>query len=218
MTRIVGWLQDSRVTGCAALIPLVYFGTEWVVSASWRGHYAYRDDPVGLLGVAFCGPEGNWPCSDLYRAMNVAVLFTGLSIAFVAAGFIAQRLTDRAHSMLLLVAGLGLATSGVLTQNVDYAGNLSAAVVFMTLGAVSVLLIAMSSTSQMTAERRGVAVLSGVVSLVGLFAYLGEHQVFGSGGAQRMAVYGILVAVIALGTAGLRSPTTPAAELAKETR
>jgi len=218
LTRIASWLHDGRITGWVALVPLIYFATEWVVSASWRGYYAYRDDRVGLLGIAFCGPEGNWPCSDLYRAMNVALLATGLAVAFVAAGFVAQRVTGRSHAVLLLVAGLGLACSGVITQNVDYAWNLTATASFVTLGSISVLLIAVSSTSKMSGERRGIAVFSGLVSFVGVLSFVGEQQIFGSGGAQRMAIYGILVAVIALGAAGMRSQKVAAIELAEEVR
>lgn len=210
--RIVRGLHDPRVTGWVSLVTLTYFVAEWVVAASWRGHYGYREDLVGPLGVAFCGPAGNWPCSELYRVMNVGLVVTGLAVAFVAASFLVQRITDRGHAVLLLGAGLGLAASGVITQHVDYPWNLTANAVFMTLGAVSVLFIALSSTSQMSGERRGIAVIAGGVSLIGYFAFFGGLSAFGSGGSQRMAIYGILVAVIALGTAGLRSATVGDAE------
>ena len=205
MTTGTDWLEDARITGRVALVPLVYFAAEWVVSASWRGYYGYREDVVGPLGAAFCGPQGNWPCSDLYHVMNVALVATGAAVAIVAAGFWRQRVTDRGHALLFIVAGITLACSGVVTVNVDYAWNLTATMVFLTLGAVGAVLVAVSSTSEMSVERRTIAVLSGAVSLVGLFSFLGGHQVFGAGGAQRMAMYGVLVAVIALGTTGLRT-------------
>lgn len=205
MTTDTDWLEDARITGRVALVPLVYFAAEWVVSASWRGYYGYREDVVGPLGAAFCGPQGNWPCSDLYHVMNVALVATGAAVAIVAAGFWRQRVTDRGHALLFIVAGIALACSGVVTVNVDYAWNLTATMVFLTLGAVGAVLVAVSSTSAMSVERRTIAVLSGAVSLVGLFSFLGGHQVFGAGGAQRMAMYGVLVAVIALGTSGLRT-------------
>lgn len=212
MTTDTDWLADARITGRVALVPLVYFAAEWVVSASWRGYYGYRDDLVGPLGAAFCGPQGNWPCSDLYHALNVALVATGSAVAIVAAGFWRQRVTDRAHALLLIVAGIGLVCSGVVTVNVDYAWNLTATMVFLTLGAVGALLVAVSSTSAMSADRRTIAVLSGVLSLVGLFSFLGGHQMFGAGGAQRLAMYGVLVAVIALGTTGLRTRLTSEAD------
>lgn len=215
MARIVRTLRDARVTGWVSLVPLAYFAAEWLVSASWRGYYTYREDLLGPLGTAFCGPAGTWPCSELYRAMNVALVITGLAVAYVAASLLAQRVTDRGHAILLLAAGLALAAAGVVTQQVDYPWHLTVTVVFMTLGAVSVLFIAMGSTSRLSGERRGVAVIAGIVSLVGLFAYLGQHDVFGSGGAQRTAIYSILVAVIALGTAGLRSTPADNAESPK---
>ncbi|BBX51971.1 hypothetical protein GCM10009645_32690 [Mycolicibacterium poriferae] len=211
MTTDTDWLADARITGRVALVPLLYFAAEWVVSASWRGYYGYREDVVGPLGAAFCGPQGNWPCSDLYHVMNVALVATGAAVAIVAAGFWRQRVTDRGHALLLIVAGIGLACSGVVTVNVDYAWNLTATMVFLTLGAVGSVLVAVSSTSAMSVERRAIAVLAGALSLVGLFSFLGGHQVFGAGGAQRMATYGVLVAVIALGTTGLRTRHSAAA-------
>ena len=211
MTTDTDWLADARITGRVALVPLLYFAAEWVVSASWRGYYGYREDVVGPLGAAFCGPQGNWPCSDLYHVMNVALVATGSAVAIVAAGFWRQRVTDRGHALLLIVAGIGLVCSGVVTVNVDYAWNLTATVVFLTLGAVGAVLVAVSSTSAMSVERRAVAVLAGALSLVGLFSFLGGHQVFGAGGAQRMAMYGVLVAVIALGTTDLRTRHSAAA-------
>ena len=142
MTTDTEWLADARITGRVALVPLLYFAAEWVVSASWRGYYGYREDVVGPLGAAFCGPQGNWPCSDLYHVMNVALVATGSAMAIVAAGFWRQRVTDRGHALLLIVAGIGLACSGVVTVNVDYAWNLTATMVFLTLGGVGAVLVA----------------------------------------------------------------------------
>lgn len=195
-------LVPARLTGWVSLVPLVYFAAEWVVSASWRGLYGYRDDLVGPLGIAFCGPVGNWPCSELYRVMNVGLVATGLAIAFVAAGLFAQRLADRGTALLLLVSGLALAAGGVITQNVSYAWNITATVVFMTLGSVSALLLAVTSPAEMSGERRGIAVVAGLTGLFGYLVYAGGQDIFGPGGAQRLCIYGILVVVITVGTAG----------------
>jgi hypothetical membrane protein len=185
----------------------VYFAAEWVVSASWRGLYGYRDDLVGPLGIAFCGPVGNWPCSELYRVMNVALVATGLAIAFVAAGLFARRLADRGNALLLFVSGLALASGGIITQNVSYSWNITATMAFMTLGSVSALLIAVTSAAEMSGERRGVAVVAGLTGLFGYLVYAGGQDIFGPGGAQRLCIYGILVVVITVGTAGsVRAP------------
>ncbi len=199
----------SRLTGWVALIPLLYFAAEWVVSASWRGFYGYRDHLLGPLGTAFCGPVGNWPCSELYRVMNIGLVATGLAIVFVAARLFAQRSTDRGDALLLLASGLGLTVSGAITQNISYTWNLTATMVFMTLGSVSALLIAVDSATRMTRERRFVAVVAGLAGLIGFFVYVGGIDLVGPGGAQRLCIYGILVTVIAVGTAGLTR--TPAA-------
>ncbi|MGK2865982.1 MAG: hypothetical protein ACSLFA_04955 [Mycobacterium sp.] len=212
-------LSLSRITGWISLVPLMYFASEWVVSASWRGLYGYRDDLIGPLGIAFCGPVGNWQCSELYRAMNVSLVATGLAIVIVAASLFARRLADGGSAFLLLVAGSALATGGVITQNVSYSWNITATVVFMTLGSVSALSIAVNSPMAMSGERRGVAVIAGLTGLFGYLVYAGGHDIFGPGGAQRLCIYGILVAVITMGSAGLRTaPDTDSDARDAETR
>lgn len=214
MSRMRALLTAPAVIGGVALTPLVYFAAEWVVSASWRGHYGYREDPVGRLGIAFCGPEGNWPCSALYPAMNAALVLTGLAVAFVAAGLSAQGVTQRGHALLLAVAGTALAASGLVTENVDYSWNRTLMTAFLVLGSVAVVFIAMESRSPLSGERRGVAVAAGAIALAGYLASIGHGDVLGVGMGQRMALYGILIAVIALGTVGLRRPTNRSCHLA----
>jgi hypothetical membrane protein len=219
LVRFVRPLFQPRLTGWVSLVPLIYFAAEWVVSASWRGLYGYRDDVVGTLGTAFCGPVGNWPCSESYRALNIALVATGLAVAFVAASLLAQRLIDRGSAFLLFAAGLALAAGGVVTQTMSYAWNLTATVGFMTLGSVSALLIALNPATRMSGERRGIAVLAGSIGLFGYFVYAGGHDTFGPGGAQRLCIYGILAAVVAVGTTGLGSASAvPLDGLDAETR
>ena len=205
----------SRFTGWVSVVPLLFFAAEWVVAASWRGFYGYHEDLLGPLGTAFCGPVGNWPCSELYRVMNIVLVVAGLAVVFTAAGLFAQRVSDRAGALLLVAAGLGLTVSGAITQNVSYTGNLTAIMVFMTLGSVGAFLIATSSTTRMTGERRLVAVLASLASLVGYFAYVGGVDIVGPGGVQRLCIYGILVTVITVGTVGLTR--TPAASIHEPT-
>ncbi|MGU3499011.1 hypothetical protein [Mycobacterium sp. C31M] len=199
-------LSPARFTGWVALIPLIYFAAEWVVAASWRGLYGYRNDLVGPLGIAFCGPVGNWPCSELYRAMNVALGVSGLAISVVAVCLLVQRVADRGSALLLSVAGIGLAVSGVITQNTSYAWNVTATMVFMTCGSVAALLVAVGARARMTVERRIIAVGAGCVSLFGFFTYVGSLDIVGPGAAQRLCIYGILVVVTVVGTAGFAGP------------
>ncbi|WP_395306775.1 hypothetical protein V4U86_14990 [Mycobacterium sp. AMU20-3851] len=200
--RYVRLGSTARLTGWVALVPLAYFAAEWVVAASWRGHYGYRDQLLGPLGMAFCGPVGNWPCSEIYRAMNIALVATGLAVAIVALSLLVQRSAHRGAALLLVAAGLALSVAGAVTQHASYSVNLTATVVFMALGSISALLIAVHPATHMSGERRVVAVLAGATGLIGYFIYASGHDVLGPGGAQRASIYGILIAVIAVGTAG----------------
>lgn len=193
----------SRFTRWVSLVPLVYFAAEWVVAASWRGFYGYRDDLLGPLGIAFCGPVGNWPCSELYRVMNGALVLTGLAVATVGATLFARRLTDRGGAALLGLSGLGLAVAGILTQNVSYTANLTAMMTFMTLGSVGALLIALTVTVPLTGERRLVLMSAALVGMAGFVSYVGGLDIVGPGAAQRLCIYGIIATVITVGTAPL---------------
>lgn len=213
-----GWLVNPRVTGWISMTTLFFFTAEWIVSATWRGNYSYVQNLLGPLGVAFCGPLGNWPCSRLYPLFNVSLLATGFAVTVVAASFLVQRVTDRGHAILLMAAGIGMYFSGLFTNDVDPSINLTAILTFMSLGSVSVLFVAMGSNTKMTLERRGVAVTAGSVSILGFLAFVGGTNLFGPGGAQRTAVYGILVAVTALGTAQMRHRPSAGRHAAKGER
>lgn len=206
MNRLSGALRSRRVTAVAALLVLQYFAAEWVVSATWRGEYGYRDDYVGPLGLPFCGPQGNWPCSALYPVMNVSFVLTGAAICFVACAWIAQRVVATAHGTLLAIAGVALTLVGLVTERTDYPLHSTAMHVFFVLGTLSILLIAVSATTRMASGPRSFATAAGLVGIVAYFAYVAGYTGWlGSGGTERVIVYSVLVSVVVLGVGGNRA-------------
>ncbi|MBU9764891.1 DUF998 domain-containing protein [Mycobacterium sp. TNTM28] len=211
MTSARTMLHQPRFASHAALTTLFYFAAEWVVSATWRGHYAYRDNPVGPLGVPFCGPSGNWPCSALYPAMNVAFVVTGIAVSAVALSWTLRKAVSVPNGLLLFAAGTGLVVAGTITQQRDYPVHHAAMTVFLVLGSVSIFLVGSSKTTELDTGARRFALAAGVAGMVGYFAYVGNlTSVLGPGGTERLVVYSTLVAIIVLSWSGRTLPTAAA--------
>lgn len=200
MSRVRNALRHPRFAVVAALTTLVYFVAEWVVSATWRGLYGYRDDHIGPLGVPFCGPAGNWPCSALYPVMNVALIVTGLAVTAVALSWTVRAAITAPHGALLAAAGAGLAVAGIVTEHDSYPLHTTAMTVFLVLGAVSILLIGSSGSTRLPKRATRFAAIAGLAATVGYFAYAGGYTLLlGAGGIERLVVYPVLAALIVLG-------------------
>lgn len=212
MSRILMALAQPRTALIAALATISYFVAEWVVSATWRGHYSYLEHRIGPLGVPFCGTEGTWPCSALYPVLNVAIVITGLAIATVALSWIVRRSVAAAHGFLLAVAGVGFAVSGVVTEQVNYTIYATAVAVFEVLGPIAILLIGVSYTTRLPQVPKRFAAVAGLLGIVARFTHSGGFAtILGSGGTERVAVYSVLVAVIVLAVSGRDGDTATAA-------
>lgn len=208
MTKVLMMLFQPRFTRIAALATLVYFVAEWVVSASWRGYYGYRDNPVGPLGVKYCGTHGDWPCSAIYPVMDLALIITGLAVVAVALSWVVRGIASPPHGLLLAVAGIGLAVSGVFTEQFRYPLYAAAITVFLVLGPVAVFLIGACGTAQLGTTAGRFTTLAGAAGVIGYVSYAsGATTLLGAGGSQRLAIYSVLVAII---VAGCRRPA-PAA-------
>lgn len=203
--RILRLLADPRITLVAALVVLQYFAAEWVVSATWRGHYSYRTDQLGPLGLEFCGPQGRWPCSALYPVMNVSLVLTGLAISTVAASWALRRIVTFPHAGALLISGVGLAVSGIITEKTDYQHHSAALTTFYVLGSVGVAMVGFSGSTRLTPGIRAIVALAGTTATLAFISYAtGLTGWFGSGGTQRLIVYPILVAVVVAGVSSGR--------------
>lgn len=210
-------LFQPRFTRTAALTTIVYFVAEWVVSASWRGYYGYRDNPVGPLGVKYCGAQGDLPCSAIYPVMDIALIVTGLAIVAVALSWVVRGIAGPPHGLLLTAAGIGLAGSGIFTEQFRYPLYAAAITVFLVLGPVGILLVGTGGSAQLTSTAKRFATLAGVAGIVGYVGYAsGATTLLGAGGSQRLAIYSVLIAVIVVGTAR-PAPVDPAAQQSIET-
>ncbi|WP_019972176.1 DUF998 domain-containing protein [Mycobacterium sp. 141] len=199
MSRIRNALNHRNFAFIAALTTLLFFIAEWVVSATWRGYYGYRTIGIGALGVPFCGPEGNWPCSRLYPVMNVALVIAGLAVVAVALSWAVRKAVTYPHCILLAAAGVGLGYAGVVTEKQDGPAHSGAMIIFMVLGAVAIFLIGSSSSTELPPKARYFATIAGLVAIVGYFAYLGGSTLsLGQGGVDRLVVYSVFVSLIVL--------------------
>ena len=213
MNRVRNTLQHPRFAFIAALTTLVYVIAEWVVSASWRGHYGYRDIKIGPLGVPFCGPNGNWPCSALYPAMDIAMIITGVALAAVALSWLARRAVTTVPGLLLVTAGAALAVAGLFTEQLNYPVYATAIAVFQVLGFVSVLQIGGSRSTRLPSAAKRFAALAGIAGGIGYFAGIGGFtRLLGTGGTERLTIYTVLIAVIVLGCAGADRRTRTVAD------
>ena len=204
MTTTIGSvLRDPRTARFAGLTLLLYFAAEWVVSASWRGQYGYRAIPTGPLGIEFCGPRGNWPCSALYPVMNVGFAVTGGAIAVLAVTWLARRAIPVAGGVALILSGAGLLIAGIITQRVDYDAHVAAMSVFYVFGALGVLFIGASDATGLSVPARAALIMGGALATVAYFAFVsGITGWLGDGGTERAIIYPILISLLVAGVIG----------------
>lgn len=209
MSRADAFLRDPRVARVSAIVLLQYFAVEWVVSATWRGEYAYWTNTVGPLGIPFCGPQGTWPCSALYPAMNVSFVITGLAIAVIGGSWLIRRAVAAPAGGALAVAGGALVVAGVITEKTDYPVHVTAMTVFYVFGALSCLLIGVSGPTRLPKTSRTALTAGGAVATVAYFCFAGGLTGWlGSGGTERAIIYGILIGLLVAGVAGISSAPT----------
>ncbi|AZG45706.1 hypothetical protein [Gordonia insulae] len=200
MTKATAFLRDPQSTRWIALLVLVYFAAEWVVSASWRGNYTYRDVTVGPLGVPFCGPQGTWPCSATSPVMTIALVVTGIAIVLVATSWLLQHRLSIPHGSMLAISGLALAVTGIVSVKTDYPVHSAALHVFVVFGALGSVLVAVSSTTGLGAVPRLVLGVGGITATIGYFCYApGLTDWMGAGGAERLMIYPVLIAILVAG-------------------
>jgi hypothetical protein len=120
MNRVNSWIEllggwslgrpprtsDARhmIGSWAAKAMLSFIVFEWVVQLGWNGHstYSYAANYVSDLGAVHCGDIGNpaarYVCSPSYAAMDLALIFIGVSVVVAACLITSPVLWIAAHA------------------------------------------------------------------------------------------------------------------------
>ncbi len=190
----------SRIGYWAGISVLQLILCEFVVSATWRGLYSYRTNFVSELGVPFCGPSGNWPCSNLYVLMNASIALFGVALAVAALAWLVTGVLDARSAVLLWIAGAGAVVAGVVDQASQYDLHSFGATVMFIVGSLGII-VAGGHRTLPRSTRVAVTTL-GAIALGATVLYLGGHSFgLGIGTVERVVVYAVLVAVVLLATA-----------------
>lgn len=191
------WSRIGFWTGISVVQLLV---CEFVVAATWRGLYSYRTNFVSELGVPFCGPSGNWPCSNLYVLMNVSIAMFGVALAVAALAWLVTGVLDARSAVLLWIAGGGGVLAGVVDQATRYDLHSFGATVMFIVGSLGIV-VAGGHRTLPRSTRVAVTTLGGI-ALSGTVLYLGGHEFgLGIGTVERVVVYSVLAAVVVLAVA-----------------
>lgn len=198
----------AHVARWAGLSVVQFVLVEYIVSATWRGLYSYRNNYISELGVPFCGPTGNWPCSQLYVLLNASMVLFGVAIAAVGGSwYIVRRIDGRAASFFV-VAGAGAITAGVVNQGVNYPIHSFGATVFFVFGNFG--LVVAGGHRSLRRSIRIVVTTLGAVGLAGYFAYMSGHEFgLGIGSMERIATYALLVGVVVLSVSQFNATRVP---------
>ncbi|MGF0311996.1 DUF998 domain-containing protein [Rhodococcus sp. IEGM1428] len=198
----------AHVARWAGLSVVQFVLVEYIVSATWRGLYSYRNNYISELGIPFCGPVGDWPCSQLYVLLNASMVLFGVAIAAVGGSwYIVRRIDGRAASFFV-VAGAGAITAGVVNQGVNYPIHSFGATVFFIFGNFG--LVVAGGHRSLRRTIRIVVTALGAVGLAGYFAYMGGHEFgLGIGSMERVATYSLLVGVLVLSVSQFNATRVP---------
>ncbi|MGA9871727.1 MAG: DUF998 domain-containing protein [Rhodococcus sp. (in: high G+C Gram-positive bacteria)] len=191
------WARIGYWAGVSVVQLLV---VEFVVAATWRGLYNYRNNFISELGVAFCGPSGNWPCSNLYVLMDASIAAFGIAIAVAALSWMVTGVLDVRGGVLLAVAGAGAVVAGVVNQGINYGIHSFGATLMFVVGSLG-LIVAGGHRSLRRTIRMVVTTL-GAVALVASLLFIGGHSFgIGIGAVERIVAYSILAGIVVLAVA-----------------
>ncbi|MFY2788779.1 DUF998 domain-containing protein [Rhodococcus sp. KRD162] len=198
----------AQVARWSGLSVVQFLLVEYIVSATWRGLYSYRNNYISELGIPFCGPAGDWPCSRLYVLLNASMVLFGLAIAAMAASWYVVRRIDGRAASFFLVAGAGAITAGVINQGIDYPIHSFGATAFFVFGNFG--LVVAGGHRSLRSGIRVVVTALGAVGLVGYFAYMSGHEFgLGIGSMERIATYALLLGVVVLSVSQFNATRAP---------
>lgn len=187
----------SKIGYWAAIATLQLFVFEFVVSATWRGLYSYRTNFISELGVPFCGPTGNWPCSKLYVLMNFSIALFGVLLIVAVLAWMVTGVLDVRGGALLAVAGGGAFVAGTVNQALNYPIHSLGATVMFVVGSLGMIVAGGHST--LRGPIRFVVTALGALGLVGSLLFIGGHDLgVGIGVIERTVVYSLILATVVL--------------------
>lgn len=190
----------ARIGYWAAISMVQVFVVEFIVSATWRGLYSYRTNFISELGVPFCGPSGNWPCSKLYVIMNFSIALLGVAMVVAALAWMVTGVLDPRGGVLLTIAGGGAGVAGVFNQGLNYPIHSYGATLLFIIGSLA-LIVAGGHPTLHRPIRITVTTL-GTVALASALFYIGGHHFgLGIGTVERITVYSIIAGCIVLAVA-----------------
>ncbi|MDJ0395270.1 DUF998 domain-containing protein [Rhodococcus sp. G-MC3] len=191
------WAKIGYWAGISVLQLLL---VEFVVSATWRGLYSYRNNFVSELGISFCGPAGNWPCSKLYVLMNASIALFGVALIVAVLAWLVTGVLDVRGGALLAVAGGGAFVAGIVNQGVDYQIHSLGATVMFVVGSLGMIVAGGHPTLRVPV--RIVVTSLGSLALAASLLYIGGHNIgIGIGVVERTVVYSLLSATVVLAVA-----------------
>lgn len=187
----------SRIGFWAGVSVVQLILCEFIVSATWRGLYSYRTNFVSELGVPFCGPSGNWPCSNLYVLMNASIALFGIAVVVASLAWLVTGVLDARGAVLLWIAGGGAVLAGVVDQATQYALHSFGATTMFILGSLGIIVAGGHRT--LPQSTRITVTTLGAVALAATILYLGGHDFgLGIGTVERIVAYCVLAAVVVL--------------------
>lgn len=201
-----GWV--AHVARWAGLSVVQFVLVEYIVSATWRGLYSYRNNFISELGISFCGPVGNWPCSRLYVLMNASIVLTGVALIAAGASWFAIRRIDARAAAFFIVAGSGGVVAGAVNQGVNYPIHSFGATALFLFGSFALVIAGGHHTLRRPIQV--VVTALGCTGLAGYLCYVSGHEFgLGIGSIERITTYTLLVGVLVLSVSHFNATRAP---------
>lgn len=201
-----GWV--AHVARWAGLSVVQFVLVEYIVSATWRGLYSYRNNFISELGISFCGPAGDWPCSRLYVLMNSSIVLIGVALIAAGGSWYAIRRIDGRAAAFFIVAGAGGVIAGAVNQGVNYPIHSFGATALFLFGSFALVIAGGHRT--LRREVRVIVTALGCTGLAGYLSYASGHEFgLGIGSMERITTYTLLVGILVLSVSHFKATRVP---------
>lgn len=178
---------------------LQFFVCEFLVAGSWRGQYSYTQNFISDLGVPFCGPHGDLPCSTSSVLINASLLVVAAAL-FVAARWIVRTAsTPVVGPVFLSLAATGALIVALVHSNVNWPLHSLGANLFLIFGGCALLTFGLSDAVHRRTTASVLTAAFGALALAGYFCYDNSWQFgLGPGGIERVSAYSVILGFTSL--------------------